>query len=82
MKKNVNAVCDALSQSVSNYENNELAKFYSMKFPKPKHLTENEYLELNLSQPELIKHFVQDLMYPKENSHMDKYITQTVQQYL
>jgi hypothetical protein len=39
-----------------------------MKFPKPKQLFENEYPDLNLTQPELIKHFVQDIAYPQANS--------------
>jgi hypothetical protein len=74
----VNAVCDDISKSGSMPITNEQAKFYSMKFPKPKHLTENEYPDLEISQPELIKHFVQDIVYPKENSPMCKYIEQTV----
>jgi hypothetical protein len=41
----------------------KLISFYSMKFPKPKQLFENEYLDLNLTQPELIKHYVQYIMY-------------------
>jgi hypothetical protein len=49
-----------------------------MKFPKPKQLFENEYPDLSLTQPELIKHFVQDIAYPQANSIMDKYITQTI----
>jgi hypothetical protein len=56
----------------------KLVSFYSMKFPNPKQLFENEYPDLNLMQPELIKHFVQDIAYPQANSLMDKYITQTI----
>jgi hypothetical protein len=37
-------------------ENDELAKFYSMKFPKPKNLV--AYTDMDLSQPELIRKFV------------------------
>jgi hypothetical protein len=51
---------------------------YSMKFPKPKQLVENEYPDLDMTQPELIKHFVQDIVFPTENSLMDKYIYQTI----
>jgi hypothetical protein len=39
----------------------KIISFYSMKFPKHKQLFENEYPDLNLTQPELIKHFVQDI---------------------
>jgi hypothetical protein len=74
----VNAVCDDIGKSGSILQNSELAKFYSMKFPKPKNLTENKYPDLEISQPELIKHFVQDIVYPKENSPMCRYIEQTV----
>jgi hypothetical protein len=56
----------------------KIIKFYSMKFPKPKQLFENEYPDLSLTQPELIKHFVQDIAYPQANSIMDKYIKQTI----
>lgn len=51
---------------------------YSMKFPKPKQLVENEYPDLDMTQPELIKHFVQNIVFPSENSLMDKYIYQTI----
>jgi hypothetical protein len=51
---------------------------YSMKFPKPKQLVENEYPDLDMTQPELIKHFVQNIVFPTENSLMDKYIYQTI----
>jgi hypothetical protein len=56
----------------------KIIKFYSMKFLKPKQLFENEYPDLSITQPELIKHFVQDIAYPQANSIMDKYITQTI----
>jgi hypothetical protein len=49
-----------------------------MKFPKPKQLVENEYPDLDMTQPELIKHFVQNIVFPTENSLMDKYIYQTI----
>jgi hypothetical protein len=37
----------------------KIPKVFSMKFPKPKQLVENEYPDLDITQPKLIKHFVQ-----------------------
>ena len=60
-------------------ETDELAKFYSMKFPKPKHLVINEYPDLDITQPELLRQFVQNYVHPKENSYMDRYISRTIE---
>jgi hypothetical protein len=35
----------------------KIPKVFSMKFPKPKQLVENEYPDLDITQPKLIKHF-------------------------
>jgi len=48
-----------------------------MKFPKPRHLTENGYPDLTEDQPTLLKKLVQAIK-PTENSAYDKYIDSTI----
>ena len=49
-----------------------------MKFQKPRILTENNYPDADISQPELFKKLVHEVIYPPENSPLDKYIDTTV----
>jgi len=49
-----------------------------MKFPKPKMLTENEYPDSTLSQPELFRKLVKDVIHPPEGSKMSKYYQKTI----
>ena len=58
----------------SNSENSGLLSgLFSMKFPKPKMLTENEYPDLDTSHPDLIRKLVQEIVHPEEGSKMSKY---------
>jgi hypothetical protein len=76
--KQINENVAISTKPESGNSSEKIIKFYSMKFPKPKQIFENKYPDLNLTQPELIKHFVQDIAYREANSIMDKYITQTI----
>ena len=49
-----------------------------MKFQKPRILTENNYPDADISQPKLFKKLVHEVIYPPENSPLDKYIDTTV----
>jgi hypothetical protein len=50
-----------------------------MKFPKPRYLVANDYPDLKESQPDLIKRLVQEIVYPKEGTEMQKYLDQSVE---
>ena len=49
-----------------------------MKFQKPRVLSENNYPDADISQPKLFKKLVNEVIYPLENSPLDKYIETTV----
>jgi hypothetical protein len=49
-----------------------------MKFQKPRVLSENNYPDADISQPKLFKKLVNEVIYPPENSPLDKYIETTV----
>ena len=50
----------------------------SMKFPKPKQLLINEYPDIVMSNPELVKKMIQDIIFPAQNSSVFKYLEQTI----
>jgi predicted aspartyl protease len=50
-----------------------------MKFPKPKNLVSNDYPDIDITQPELLRQFVQNYVHPKENSYMVKYYSRTIE---
>jgi predicted aspartyl protease len=52
---------------------------YSMKFPKPRYLVANDYPDLRESQPDLIKKRVQEIVYPKEGTEMQKNLDQSIE---
>ena len=45
-----------------------------MKFSKPRILLENNYPDLDISQPALLKRLVDEIIYPPENSSISDYI--------
>ncbi len=49
-----------------------------MKFPKPRELLANTYPDLKISQPELIKKMVRELVRPSEKDKYYTYIETTV----
>ena len=49
-----------------------------MKFSKPKILLENNYPDLDISQPALLKRLVDEIIYPPENSSISDYIDTTI----
>ena len=49
-----------------------------MKFQKPRILTENNYPDIDLPQPVLFKKMINEVIFPPENSPLDKYIDTTV----
>ena len=51
---------------------------YLMKFQKPRILTENNYPDIDLPQPVLFKKMINEVIFPPENSPLDKYIDTTV----
>jgi hypothetical protein len=60
-------------------EDDEFANLFSMKFPKPKNLVSNDYPDIDITQPELLRQFVQNYVHPKENSYMVKYYSRTIE---
>ena len=53
---------------------NPLLCTFSMKFSKPRILLENNYPDLDISQPALLKRLVDEIIYPPENSSISDYI--------
>ncbi len=51
---------------------------FSMKFPKPRILTKNEYPDLKTPQPELFKELINEIIYPEEGSARERYLQQTI----
>ena len=49
-----------------------------MKFSKPRILLENNYPDLDISQPALLKRLVDEIIYPPENSSISDYIDTTI----
>ena len=49
-----------------------------MKFQKPRILIENNYPDIDLPQPVLFKKMIKEVIFPLENSPLDKYIDTTV----
>ncbi len=50
---------------------------FSMKFPKPRTLTMNEYADLETPQPDLFKELINEIIYP-EGSARERYLQQTI----
>ena len=67
--KNVNHVNDV-------YNFTPLVKILSMKFSKPKILLENNYPDLEISQPNLIRKLIKEYVYPPEKSIFPNIIIQ------
>ena len=57
---------------------NPLLCTFSMKFSKPRILLENNYPDLDISQPALLKRLVDEIIYPPENSSISDYIDTTI----
>ena len=53
-------------------------KNYSMKFPKPRELLRNEYPDSDMTQPELIRLMVREIIHPAEDSEHMKFINKSV----
>ena len=70
--KNVNHVND-----VDNFT--PLVKILSMKFSKPKILLENNYPDLEISQPDLIRKLIKEYVYPPEKSIFSEYYNSTIE---
>ena len=51
---------------------------HSMKFPKPRILSKNEYKELNISHPNLMHKLINEIIYPNESSPRGKYIQASI----
>ena len=66
------------SRKIDDAISNPVLTTYSMKFPKPRVLTENNYPDADISQPKLFKKLVNEVIYPPETSPLDKYIDTTV----
>ena len=49
-----------------------------MKFSKPRILLENNYPDLDISQPALLKRLVDKIIYPPENSSIAEYTDTTI----
>jgi len=49
-----------------------------MKFPKPRTLTKNEYMDLTLAQPKLFHKLISDIIYPSIDSPRSQYIDKTI----
>ena len=50
---------------------------FSMKFPKPRILTKNEYPDLKTPQPDLFKELINEIIYPAEGSARERYLRTT-----
>ena len=50
----------------------------SMKFPKPRQLTQNTYDDWDESQPNLFRRLVNDIIFPAEGSIRDQYYQRTI----
>ena len=59
-------------KSASSVEN------YSMKFARPRKLLINEYPDVNISHPDMIRHMCQQVIFPESNSDLDKYLNTTI----
>ena len=70
--KNVNHVND-----VDNFT--PLVKILSMKFSKPKILLENNYPDLEISQPNLIRKLIKEYVYPPEKLILSEYYNSTIE---
>ncbi len=53
-------------------------KTFSMKFPKPRNLTINEYPNLCTPQPDLFKGLVNEIIHPSEGSARERYLQETI----
>ncbi len=51
---------------------------HSMKFPKPRTLLINEYPDMVLTEPSLMKKLVQEVIKPEPESQMGKYLDQSI----
>ncbi len=51
---------------------------FSMKFPKPRILTKNEYPDLKTPQPDLFKELINEIIYPEDGSARERYLQQTI----
>ena len=56
-----------------------LIKILSMKFSKPKILLENNYPDLEISQPDLIRKLIKEYVYPPEKSIFSEYYNSTIE---
>jgi len=70
---------EILTKKNESVNSDSVQEIFSMKFPKPKLLTENEYPDLDKSHPKLLKELVQEIVHPAEGSKMSKYYETTVQ---
>ena len=67
-----------LEESSNSTELANSAKNYSMKFARPKKLLINEYPDVTISHPDMIKHMIQQAIFPEQNTDLDKYLNTTI----